>query len=124
LLQGTLVQGDVDVRAGANLVADDGARIEGDVLVRADAYVEVVDGAVAGQTELRRAFGGYGDGASLAGVDVRNSGFFYTVDTTKADYTAVNSETSLESAWVAGDLTTRGGLLTDVHDTVVTGRFL
>lgn len=121
-LQGTVVQGDVDVRAGANLVAESGATIEGDVLVRRDAYVEVIDGSVAGQTNLRQAFGGYAEGSDLAVVDVRNSGFFYTLDVTQADYTAVNSETSLESSWVAGDITTRGGLLTDVHDTVVEGR--
>lgn len=121
-LQGTVVQGDVVVRAGANLIAEDGASIEGDVVVRADGYVEILDGSVAGQTQLRQAFGGYGEGSSLAGVDVRNSGFFYAVDTTQGDYNAVNSETSLESAWVSGDITTRGGLLTDVHDTVVEGR--
>lgn len=121
-LQGTVIQGDVDVRAGASLVADDGARLEADVLVRADAYVEVIDGTVLGQTNLRQAFGAYAEGSSLAAVDVRNSGFFYTLGVTQSDYTAVNSETSLESSWVAGDVTTRGGLLTDVHDSVVEGR--
>lgn len=121
ILDGTTVQGDADVRAGANLVLEGNASVEGDVLVRSDAYLEIIRGAVHGESQLRQAFGGYFAEATLDAVDARNSGFVYTVDSQQADQLSINTETAFESVWVEGEVDTRGGVLTDLEDTVVTG---
>lgn len=121
LLEGTTVEGDVDVRAGANLVADSGATLEGEVLVRRDAYLEVVDGTVHGLTRFSGAYGGYVDGGHLADVEARNSGFYVALSSDQDSHLAVNSESTLESSWVDGDVSANGGVLTDVLDTVITG---
>lgn len=121
VLVGTTVQGDVDVRPGANLIVQDGAVLEGDVQVRVNAYLEVVDGTVQGQTQLRQSWGAYADASDLQDVDVRNSGFFYAVDSELTGHLSRNSETSLESTWVRGDVNAQGDNLTDLTDSVVTG---
>lgn len=121
VLDGTAVQGDVDVRAGANLVLEADASVAGDVLVRGDAYLEISSGAVAGESQFRQAFGGYFSQATLNAVDARNSGFVYAVDSQQGDQLSINTETTLESVWVEGEVDTRGGVLTDVTDTVITG---
>lgn len=121
LLEGTTVLGDVDVRAGGDLIAEDGAVLAGAVLVRADAYLEVRKASVEGQTDLRGSYGGFVDQATLEGVDARNTGFYYAESTTQGGYHGVHTETSLESTWVSGDVTTRQGAFIDLDDTVVTG---
>lgn len=121
LLEGTVIQGDVDVRQGANLITDNGAVLEGDLLVRREAYLELIDGTVQGQTDFRQAFGGLAEGSSLGAVDVRNSGFFHAYDSNLEDHLSRHSETALESVWVAGGVDVRGDLMSDLQDTVVTG---
>lgn len=121
LLDGTVIQGDADVRRGASLITDNGAVLEGDLLVRREAYLEVIDGTVQGETQLRQAFGGYAEGSSLGAVDVRNSGFFHASDSDLEDHLSRNSETALESVRVSGGVDARGDLMSDLQDTVVTG---
>lgn len=121
VLDGTTVVGDADVRAGAKLVLQANATVGGDVLARKDAYLEVSSGEVGGESQFRQAYGGFFSGATLNAVDARNSGFVYALDSQQTDQLSVNTETVFESAWVEGDVDTRGGVLTDLEDTVVTG---
>lgn len=121
VLDGTTVMGDVDVRPGANLVLEANATIGGDVLTRSDAYLEVNSGQVEGESQFRQAFGGYFSGATLGAVDARNTGFVYALDSQQAGQVSINTETVFQSAWIEGDVDTRGGVLTDLEDTVVTG---
>lgn len=121
ILQGTTVQGDVQVRAGGNLIAQDGATLHGDVVVRRDAYLEIVDAEVLGSTLLTSAYGSYAEGGTLGDIEARNAGFHIGLNSAQASHQAVGTETSLESSWVEGDVSTRGGVLTDLRDTVVTG---
>lgn len=122
LLDGTVVQGDVAVRAGASLILQNDADVEGNLMVRTDGYVEATEATVQGTSQLRGAFGAYTDEAVLDGVDVRNSGFFFADDSELGDYRSRDSETDLQSVWVEGDVDTRGDQMSDLHDTVVTGR--
>lgn len=120
-LDGTTIQGDVDVRAGGNLIVEEGAEIQGALIARADSYVEIKDATVQGDSRLRGAFGAYADGATLGVVDVRNSGFFFADGSAVGDYLSRNSETSLTSVWVEGNLDARGDTMSDLDDAVVTG---
>lgn len=56
VLEGTVVQGDVTVRRGSDLIAQ-GATLEGRVVAQADAFVDLEGSTVADRVVLRDAFG-------------------------------------------------------------------
>lgn len=56
MLEGTTVNGDVTVRAGADLVTTDG-ELNGRVVVRSDSYLDITNTVVTGRVILRDAYG-------------------------------------------------------------------
>lgn len=121
-LTNVTVTGDVVVRADANLTLA-GTTVGGDLTVRADGFALVLDSSVDGVTTLRQAFGLSAEGSELAGgVDARNSGFFFSEETTYGgELFSRNGQTVVLASWVDADVRTNEDLLTDVSDTVVTG---
>lgn len=116
------VTGNVVVRADAALLLD-GSTVQGDLTLREEAFVSTVDSTVGGTVVLRKALGAVLEGSEVTGgADSRNSGFIFSEGSTfGARVFSANGETVIYSGRVDGDVRTRSDVLTDLHDTVVTG---
>lgn len=127
-LQGTTVQGDVTVRAGADLLAD-GATITGDLVVREDAFADLVGTSVAGSVAGSSQYGVFLESSQVGGdVDQRqpedtgSDPFVYALGTDiDGNVDSRAGELLLESSTLDGDLLSRRGVFTDVVDSVVGG---
>lgn len=116
------VTGNVAVRADAVLLLES-STVQGDLKLREEAFVSTVGSTVGGTVVLREALGVVLEGSEFAGgADSRNSGFVFSDGSTFGDRVfSANGETVIYSGWVDGDVRTNSDVLTDVHDTVVTG---
>lgn len=116
------VIGSVEVRADANLFLTE-SRVHGTLTVRSEGFVHAVDSRVDRVTRLRSAFGAVADGSTLGRVDARSSGFYLSDGTThRGQVSSRDGQTVVLASRVNGNLRTTGDLLTDLRDTVVTGR--
>jgi hypothetical protein len=122
-LLGSTVTGNVEVRADATLSLD-GSTVRGNLTVRSGGFVTTVGSRVGGRTNLQAALGGSFEGSELDGrVEITDSGFFFSDGTNHGSRVVSNrSQTVILSGRVDGDLRTNLDLLTDLRDTVVTGR--
>jgi hypothetical protein len=121
-LVNTRVIGDVEVRAEANLTLD-ASKVWGDLTVRAQGFLDSIGSSVVGTTRLRDAFGAVLEGSELRRVDVRGAGFLISDGSThRSDLDSRNGQTVVLSSRITGDLSTTADLLTDLRDSVVTGR--
>jgi hypothetical protein len=116
------VTGNVVVRASAVLLLED-TTVQGDLTLREDAFASTLGTQVGGAVVLRKALGVVLEGSDIAGgADSRNSGFVFSDGSTFGGRVfSANGETVIYSGWVDGDIRTNSDILTDVHDTVVTG---
>lgn len=130
-LTGTVVEGDLRVRSGADLIGT-GISVTGRVLGAEDAYVELVDSDVTGQVRLTGAYGGVLDGSTLAerllvrpgpDDDGGTDSFVYATDAHVGGNVVLRTgETVISSSTVAGSITSAGATYTDVYDTFVDRR--
>ncbi|WP_422647008.1 hypothetical protein [Actinoalloteichus caeruleus] len=122
-LTGTVINGDVTVFEGSDLLLQD-VTINGSVTVRENGFLDAAGSSVSGSVTLANAFGTYAYDSELSGATATDSGFFYSFDSDiTGDVATQNSEVLVESSWVEGSLSSEGSLLTDVYDSVVTGDF-
>jgi hypothetical protein len=119
-LVNSTVRGNVVVRDDANLTLD-GSTLRRGLTVRTNGFVGAIGSSVGGVTTLREAFGAAFENSSLAGVNSRDSGFFFSEFTTHDSVVSNNSQTVVLSGRISGDLRTTLDILTDVQDMVVTG---
>jgi hypothetical protein len=122
-LVSTTVTGNVEVRTDATLSLET-STVRGNLTVRSGGFVATLESRVGGRTNLQEAVGGAFEGSELAGrVEVTDSGFFFSDRTTHGSRVVSNGgQTVIFSGWVDGDLRTNLDLLTDLRETVVTGR--
>lgn len=117
------VNGDVEVRTEANLLLE-GSTIRGDVTVRDNGFIDSIESSIRGETRLRDAFGGVVEASELRrDVSVRGAGFLISDGSThRGDISSRAGQTIVLSSRISGDLSTDGDLVTDVRDSVITGR--
>jgi hypothetical protein len=117
------VTGDVLVGTDASLSLD-ASTVRGDLTVRTGGFVAAIGSGVRGRTTLREAFGASVEDSELRGrVDVRDSGFFFSDGTTHRSHVSSRAgQTVILSGRVSGHVRTDQDLLTDLRDTVITGR--
>lgn len=121
VLQGTQVEGAVDVRSGASLIVEEGAVLEQGVTVRADGYLEAVDATILGTTQLRGAYGALAESSTMGAADARNSGFLLVAESGLDGLFARGGEVFLEGTAVRGDVDMRNGAGIDIDDSTVEG---
>lgn len=116
------VTGNVVVRDDAVLLLED-STVQGDLRLREAAFVNTLGSTVGGTVVLRSALGVVLEGSELAGgANSRDSGFVFSDGSTFGGRVfSANGETVIYSGRVDGDIRTNSDVLTDVHDTVVTG---
>ncbi|MPZ25281.1 MAG: hypothetical protein GEV12_02205 [Micromonosporaceae bacterium] len=118
------VTGNVVVRAEANLGLE-GSTVDGDLTAHAASFVDLIGGTVRGTTRLRDAFGGVVESSDVQQVSVAGSGFLITDRSTHgASLVSQGSQTVVLSGRINGDVRTSGDVLTDLHDSVITGRLV
>lgn len=130
-LTGTTVTGDVRVRPGANLIAQD-ATIEGRVVAADNAYFEAINSTVGGQVALNGAYGSYLDNSDLSdrvitrpGGSSDIGGFVYTFETDIAgNLVSRSGELFVESTEIGGTVNSRSSLYTDLYESFVDGRMI
>ncbi len=128
-LDGTTIQGNVRVAAGADLVMTN-VTVEGNVVAQDNAYVEAVGSEVAGRVNLNGAFGAYVEDTEVAGnFATRPSntndtgGFVLTAGSTiGGNLVSDAGEVLLETSEVAGNLNSTGSYYTDLYESYVDGR--
>ena len=127
MLDGTVIQGNVRVQSGADLIIT-GGTIEGNLVAQADAYVDAEDTSVGGNVVSRGSYGVFLTGAEVAGnlnspADVTRGGFLLADRTGIAGNVNDRSGTTLLlSSTVGKQVTGNGNVATDLDDTVVEGR--
>lgn len=129
-LTGTTIDGDVRVRAGADLIGE-GVTVTGQVVGAADAYIELLDSDVAGGLTLKDGYGAVIEDSAVSGrVLTRASedgidSFVVAQDSDLgADLVARTGEIYVENGSIAGNLTSQGTLYTDVYGTFIDGRLV
>ncbi|RKS04851.1 hypothetical protein DFP74_0427 [Nocardiopsis sp. Huas11] len=127
LLDGTVVQGDVTVRQGANLHII-GGEIEGEVIVRKDGYFDASESSIGDRVVNRGSYGTYLEdssaGAALRTVPVDgadNDGFAYVVDSSVRTVNASTGTVYVSGSRVGGAVTAEGVEFADFYDSVVRG---
>ncbi|WP_306366532.1 hypothetical protein [Nocardiopsis sp. CC223A] len=126
-LDGTVIQGDVIVRKGANLHIL-GGEIEGDVKVQPDGYFDASETTVDGRVVNRGSYGTYLEdssaGAALRTVPVEgaaNDGFAFVVDSSVKNINAQTGAVYVEGSRVGGAVKGTGVEYVDIYDSVVRG---
>ncbi|MDT0332013.1 hypothetical protein [Nocardiopsis lambiniae] len=126
-LDGTVIQGDVTVRKGANLHIL-GGEIQGKVIVQQDGYFDASDTSVDGQVVNRGSYGTYLEestaGAALRTVPVdgaSNDGFAFVVDSSVKNINAETGAVYVEGSRIGGAVKGTGVEYLDVYDSVVRG---
>lgn len=116
------VTGDVVVRPDAVLLLED-STVQGDLRLKEEAFVSTLGSTVGGTVVLRNALGVVLEASELVGgTNSRDSGFVFSDGSTFGDRVlSSNGETVIYSGWVDGNIRTTADVLTDLHDTVVTG---
>lgn len=125
-LDGTTVNGDMQVRRNADLVVFDGT-LKGKVHVAKNAYLDTTDTMIAGTVSTANAFGAYLDGSNLkSAVNARNSGtdysgFVYAVGSKVHGriHAKVPGEVVVDSSHVWGKVVGNGTGYTDVYNSVL-----
>ncbi|WP_159942781.1 MULTISPECIES: hypothetical protein [unclassified Nocardiopsis] len=126
-LDGTVIQGDVTVRQGANLHIV-GGEIEGQVIVQKDGYFDAQESTVADRVVNRGSYGTYLEdssaGAALRTVPVEGGntdGFAYVVDSSVRNVNAEVGSVYLSGSRVSGAFKATGVEYADIYDSVVRG---
>jgi len=126
-LDGTVIQGDVTVRQGANLHII-GGEIEGEVIVQKDAYFDASETIVGDRVVNRGSYGTYleesSTGAALRAVPVEGGntdGFAFVVDSTVKSVNAEVGALYVSGSRVGGAVTAAGVEYADIYDSVVRG---
>lgn len=118
------VTGNVVVRGEANLGLE-GSTVDGNLTVQADGFVDSIGSQVRGTTRLRDAFGAVVESSDVRALSVIGSGFLISDRSTHAgNVISQDSQTVVLSSRISGDIRTTGDVLTDLHDSVVTGRMV
>lgn len=129
-LTGTVVDGDVRVGVGADLVTQ-GVTVKGRIVVGRDGYLETADTQVAGDVVLSGAFGGYLQSSTIGGrlrsapaAGASQGGLLYLADVdVTGDLRSTADEVSLEASTVAGNLMSTDSRYTDLTNSFVDGTF-
>ena len=126
VLDGVTVDGTTRVESDADLVVDD-TTFHGDVDVAPDGYVDATATAVDGTLTSTSGYGIYLEDSVVSGA-LRSEGpaeaepFLYSYDTTFSDAVDVaHGVVHLETAEIAGDLTTDDTVYTDIVDATLAG---
>lgn len=124
-LTNTIVDGDVQVAAGADLVGED-LTVNGRVVVQNDGYLDLKGSSVEGNVVNRGSFGIYLDetdvNAYTANADVNPDSFLWTYDATfSGRISATGGSFLLEKSTVDRLVQTTDTQYTDVLDSVVGG---
>jgi hypothetical protein len=119
-LEDVLVTGDVQVLDGADIFINN-STINGTLDVGANAFATVVESTVNDGTQLRDSFGLSAESSSLLkGVDVRDSGFFLSVNSNHTGQVfSWNGWTFIEQGQVAGGVRSLADEATDVVESAV-----
>jgi len=125
LLLDTRVLGDVEVRQDANLTLEDSS-VWGDLTVRTNGFLDSIGSAIGGTVRLQEAFGGVVESSELWGrLRVADTGFLISDSSThRSDLISENGQTVILSSRFSGDVRTTGDLLTDLRDSVLSGRLV
>lgn len=125
-LDGTIIQGNVEIQAGADLVINSGS-IEGNVVAQVDSFVDATDSTIGGVVSNRGAYGVFLTESTLTGnynsPATAARGGFLLADRSDLNGRVADSAGSilLVSSTVASSITTTGNVATDLDDTVVLG---
>ncbi|WP_022917625.1 hypothetical protein [Ruania albidiflava] len=129
-LTGTTVDGDVRVRAGADLIGED-VTVTGDIVGAADAYLDLVGSEVAGAVTLNGAYGAVLEESTVSDRVLSRAGeeeiasFVYTLDSALgANLVARSGEVYVENSSIAGTVNSQGTLYTDIFGTFIDGRLV
>jgi hypothetical protein len=122
-LVNSTVRGNVVVRDEANLSLD-GSTVRGNLTVRTGGFVDALGSTIRGTTRLREAFGGVLEGSELRGrVVARDTGFVISDGSSHGgDVISTTGQTVVLSSQIDANLRTTGDTLTDLQDSVITGR--
>jgi hypothetical protein len=121
VLTNVLVTGDADVGAGADLFLIE-STVAGALVVNGSAFAQVTRSTVSSGISLLDAFGLLAEGSTLtAGVDVDGGLFFSTATTISGNVISTGGWTLVETAQVAGNVSTAYDQATDLFDTTVAG---
>lgn len=121
-LTNVVIEGDVTVRAGANLYAD-GVKITGKLSAQKDGFVDLTETSVDGDLVLAKAYGAFTSAGTVGGNTIsRQAGFLYSEENEhKGDLRSNGGATYLTSSVVAKQVATNGDLVSDLDDTWVQG---
>ncbi|MFL1381534.1 hypothetical protein [Nocardiopsis protaetiae] len=126
-LDGTVIQGNVTVRKGANLHIL-GGEIQGEVTVQQDGYFDASETTVNGRVVNRGSYGTYLEdstaGAALRTVPVdgaSNDGFAFVVDSSVKTINAETGAVYVEGSRIGGAVKGTGVEYVDIYDSVVRG---
>ncbi|MFY7069859.1 hypothetical protein ACOQFV_28700 [Nocardiopsis changdeensis] len=126
-LDGTVIQGDVTVRKGANLHIL-GGEIQGQVIVQQDGYFDASETTVDGRVVNRGSYGSYledstaGDALRTVPVEgAANDGFAFVVDSSVKSINAETGAVYVEGSRVGGAVKGTGVEYVDIYDSVVRG---
>ncbi|MEE2036664.1 hypothetical protein Q8791_05420 [Nocardiopsis sp. CT-R113] len=126
-LDGTVIQGDITVRQGANLHIV-GGEVEGEVIVQKDAYFDASDTTVGDRVLNRGSFGTYleesSTGAALRTVPVEGGntdGFAFVVDSSVKSVNAEVGAVYVSGSRIGGAVKADGVEYADIYDSVVRG---
>lgn len=125
-LDGTTVQGDIEVRQDADLIVVDGT-FEGSVDVASNAYLDTTKTSISGTVTATDAYGSYLDASSVDGAvqvsgDSQQDGFTYVVGSKLGDGLAAGlGEVLLDGSTVTGDVSGDGTVYTDLYDSSLDG---
>lgn len=126
VLDGVTVEGTVLVKSGADLLVEDSTFKE-DVDVEPDGYFDATAATLGGNLTSTAGYGVYLDDSSVSGAYQGEAGadaepFLYAYDTTFAGTVDVaQGLVHLQTAEIAGDVTTDGTVYTDVLDSTLAG---
>ena len=125
-LEGTIIQGNVRVQTGADLLITSGT-IEGNLVAQEDAYIDAEGTTVGGNVVSRGSWGVFMTEGAVAGnynspVNAPRGGFLLG-DRTAFDGNVVDraGTTMLVSSTVAGNVTGNGNVASDLEDSVIEG---
>ncbi|WP_116247236.1 hypothetical protein [Nocardiopsis sp. FIRDI 009] len=126
-LDGTVIQGDVTVRADANLHII-GGEIEGEVTVQGNGYFDASSTTLGDSVVNNGSFGTHleestsGAGVSALPVEGGNTeGFVFVVDSSVEGLNSEVGEVYVSGSRIGGDVSADGAAYVDVYDTAVRG---